>query len=376
MRTKSNAPTEARLLHELVRHGPQSRAKLASSLGVMRSTVGTQVNKLLKSGLLRDAHKADTEQTGAGRPGSLLDINPHHRSFIGIDLGVGHLRGVLVDMAGHMLAETSEEVPFADQTPREMSTRIARILTRLKRKAPALDGAMISVPGIVNSAGTIVRLPRLDWQDVCLLDYLTEELPDFGPIDIDNDANVFARGELLSVDEHDGSIIYFWMDSGIGAGIVVNNTLLAGANGQAGEMGHMFARALGGQTRARLDDITSVPAILRNARSNGLPVETIADLVARVDQNDPKALQVLEAWADTMSETFSSLASLFDPKSMILSGPLAALLEHALPQVEQKTRDLLYHGTVMPALIVRKHRKSRLAMACATIRRNAFLSGA
>lgn len=374
-RARTVGPTEARLLQALARHGPQSRAQLASRLGVMRSTVGTQVLKLLEVGLLCEDEAQRPGKTGVGRPGSAIDFNPQHRSFIGIDLGVGRLRGVLMDLTGSVLAHISEDIPPPDQTPKRMSESVADMLRCLRKQAPNLDGANISVPGLVNTSGTIVRLPLLNWQDVRFQDLIAQALPDFGPIEIDNDANVFAKSELLGADIHDRSVIYFWLDAGVGAGIVVNNTLLAGANGQAGEVGHIFVQSSSGQVRNRLDDIAGSPAILGQAQRDGLNIQTIKELVSHIDHGDLAAQNVLNIWADAMSETFSSLVSIFDPKSMIVSGPLAVLFQRALPQIERKTHDLLYHGTVMPSLILRNHHDFELAQSCATIRRNAFLNG-
>lgn len=370
-------PTEARLLQSLARHGPQSRAQLASNLGVMRSTVGTQVLKLLDAGLLRENPPRRPDKTGAGRPGSALDFNPHYRSFIGVDLGVGHVRGVLIDLAGKVLGQISEDIPPTDQTPARMSRMVADMLVQLQENAPTLEGLMISVPGLVNKSGTIVRLPLLNWQDVQFSDLIARDMSDFGPIDIniDNDANIFARGELLVAKDHDTSVIYLWIDAGFGAGIVVNNALLAGANGQAGEIGHMFAHPPSARAHIRLEDIAGKPAILAHAQQAGLDIQTIIELVAQIDQGDTKAMNILDKWADVMSETFSSLASIFDPKSLVLSGPLAPFLERALPMIEPKTRDLLYHGTVMPSFILSPHHDLQLAHSCATIQRSTFLNG-
>jgi predicted NBD/HSP70 family sugar kinase len=341
----------------------------------MRSTVGTQVHKLLNAGMLQEEQTQRSGKAGVGRPGSALELNPEHRSFIGVDLGVGHVRGMLIDLAGNTISEIAETIPAKDQSPQRTSQMVAKILARLSAQATTLDGAMISVPGLVNTSGTIVRLPLLNWQDVQFRDLLRKDLPDFGTIHIDNDANIFAKSELLGTDEHDRSVIYFWVDAGIGAGIVVNNTLLAGANGQAGEIGHIFARAPSGQMRARLDDVAGAPAILAQAQNEGLAIQTTADLVAKIDEGDQSALKILSDWTDVMSETFSSLASIFDAKSMILSGPLTAFLRRALPDIEQKTRDLLYHGTVMPSFVLGDYHAFQLAQSCASIQRNAFLKG-
>lgn len=381
--TRQVGATERRLLQALARHGPQSRAQLARRLDVMRSTIGTQVSKLLDAGLLREAPHNDQSgrqaqspgQGGVGRPGSAIDFDPNHRSFIGVDLGIGYVRAALVDLGGNVQAERAEIVPPAEQTPERMSRMVARILASLKQQATSLEGAMISVPGLVNSSGTIVRLPLIDWKDVEFRTLLYRELPDFGPISIDNDAKVFAKGELLNPEPHGNSAIYIWMDAGIGAGIVVNGALMTGQNGQAGEIGHIFVGTPSGTRRSRLDDRAGMPALLEQAHSAGLDIETIAQLNHSIDQGDPRALEILTAWTSVMSETCSSLASIFDPKTMVFSGPLAGLLKRALPLIKTQTEDLLVHGTMMPSLVLREHKALQLALSCVTVHRDAFLKG-
>jgi len=381
--TRQVGATERRLLQALARHGPQSRAQLARRLDVMRSTIGTQVARLLDAQLLREAPHQDRgrqaaqrlNRSGAGRPGSALEFNPQHRSFIGVDLGIGHVRAALVDFAGNVLAHRAQIVPPAQQTPERMSRMIAQILASLKDQATSFEGAMISVPGLVNTSGTIVRLPLIDWRDVEFRTLLYQELPDFGPISIDNDAKVFAKGELLSPNEHGSSAIYFWMDAGIGAGIVVNDALIAGANGQAGEVGHTFVDRQAGRVRSRLDDRAGFFALLEQARAAGLGIDAISQLAQSIDEDDLRALTILSDWTSVISETCSSLASIFDPNTMIFSGPLAGLLQRGLPQIQAETEDLLLHGTVMPSLILREHTHLQLALSCVTVLRDAYLKG-
>ena len=381
--TRQVGATERRLLQALARHGPQSRAQLARRLDVMRSTIGTQVSKLLDAQLLREApHQTHNtpqakspNRSGAGRPGSAIEFNPKHRSFIGVDLGIGYVRAALVDLAGTVLAHRAQIVPSDQQTPERMSRMIAQILASLKAQATSLEGAMISVPGQVNTSGTILRLPLIDWRDVEFRALLDHKLPDFGPISIDNDARIFAKGELLSPEEHGSSAIYFWMDAGIGAGIVVNDALMTGANGLAGEVGHTFVGRATGKMGSRLDDKAGLPALFEQAHSAGLHIETIADLAHLIDQGDPDALTILSDWTSVISETCSSLASIFDPNTMIFSGPLASLLQRGLPQIHAKTEELLFHGTVMPSLVLREHAHLQLALSCVTVLRDAYLKG-
>lgn len=366
--------TDVRLLQALQRFGPQSRAQLARQLGVMRSTIGTQVTKLMDAGILQDAAAGNVPAGGVGRPGSAIDFNPDHRSFAGIDVGVGHFRAVLTDLGGAVRTEIATPLAPDAQSPDAIVGRLVETLRALKRDAPTLNGVTISVPGVVNKSGQVLRLPFLDWRDVQLRDRLARELPDFGPINIENDANIFARGELLTQKVDASSAIYFWMDAGIGAGIAFNATLLTGTNGQAGEIGHIFVRAGSGANRLRLEDNAGQTAVLEAARAAGLPVKSLSDFIEAAASDAPGARDILDGWTSVMSETISSLCSIFDPEVVVFSGPMTDLLRMILPDVERRAQAHLFHGTALPALHLRDHEDLMLARACAEVERNAFLT--
>ncbi|MEO5664411.1 MAG: winged helix-turn-helix transcriptional regulator, partial [Nocardioides sp.] len=88
---------------ELLRDGgPQTRAQLAQSSGLARSTIAARIDVLLRLGLV--APYGDAVSTG-GRPPSVLAVNPRARVVVGVDLGATHARAVLADLAGTILAE-------------------------------------------------------------------------------------------------------------------------------------------------------------------------------------------------------------------------------------------------------------------------------
>ncbi len=374
VKTSASGFTEQRILYALARHGPQSRAQLARRLDVMRSTVGTQVARLMDAGLLTESSFEDGGKSGIGRPGSAIHLNPDHQSFIGLDFGVGHLRAVLTDLQGHTIESVDFSMEAQDQTPERMVEEIAKVLEHLTSLAKNLNGVTISVPGLVNTSGLVVRLPFLHWENEDLAGALRKRLPKLGPLFIDNDANFFARAALLSDPEDAQSAIYLWMDAGIGAGFVFNGALVTGAHGQAGEIGHVFVRTPEGSNRKRLEDVTGKMAIFSRAAELGIHTSSVAELVSRFEQNDPAARTLFDEWTSVMSEMLSSLASIFDLQACVVSGPMAAVMKPVLSSLEQSMIDLLFFGTVPPSILLKDHDDFHLARACALVRRDAFLT--
>jgi predicted NBD/HSP70 family sugar kinase len=362
-------------LRALACHGPQSRAQLARRLNVERSTVGMQVSRLKEAGLLAELAEVESGTPSLGRPGSAIHFNPEHRSFIGVDFGVGHLRAVLMDLQGQVTQAVEEPIPAHAQSPARMADLLAQHLRALMKQARNLDGVTISVPGLVNRSGLVVRLPFLHWENEDFEGALRARLPELGPVFIDNDANFFARAALLTEGQDSHAAIYLWMDAGIGAGFVFNGALVTGAHGQAGEIGHVFVRTPPGSDRKRLEDVTGKKAIFERAAELGIEAPSVDLLVARFEQGDRAARQLFDEWTAVMSEMLASLASILDLQAFVVSGPMAAILRPVLGDLKERMSALLFFGTVPPAIILHAHDSFTLARACVLVRRDAFLMG-
>ncbi|MDF2555311.1 MAG: sugar kinase, partial [Microbacterium sp.] len=102
----SRAPSGVTELFQILRDGaPRTRAELAKSTGLARSTVAMRVDELMRMGLI--APVADAVSTG-GRPPSQFALNPVARVVIAADIGASHATVAVTDLAGTILAEHSE----------------------------------------------------------------------------------------------------------------------------------------------------------------------------------------------------------------------------------------------------------------------------
>ncbi|OWK21755.1 hypothetical protein AJ88_11475 [Mesorhizobium amorphae CCBAU 01583] len=88
----------------------------------------------------------------------------------------------------------------------------------------------------------LVRLaPLLGWRNVHLAELVRDVLPLRVPVLAENDANAFAIGATYGRSEaHSGVTLFLVMESGVGGGIIIDGNLFRGANGLAGEIGHLI----------------------------------------------------------------------------------------------------------------------------------------
>ncbi len=101
------------------------------------------------------------------------------------------------------------------------------------------DGIGLAAAGFVDSAGERVRFsPHLPWADDDVRRRLTQRWG--APVVLDNDANCAAHAESrLGAARAASSALVVTLGTGIGGAIVLDGRLVRGANGMAGEFGHM-----------------------------------------------------------------------------------------------------------------------------------------
>src|SRR4030066_592668 len=162
---------------------------------------------------------------------------------IGIDLGGSAIRLSTVTSTGAI--RYSERVDLSER--REKKYIIASIITNIKKlivleKSRGIKVISIGIgsPGIINlNRGVVITSPNFkDWKEVRLRTILQKAL--HLPVVLDNDANAAAYGEKWKgAGRKEDSLVCLTMGTGIGGGIILNGEVWHGADGMAGEIGHM-----------------------------------------------------------------------------------------------------------------------------------------
>ncbi|WP_329181543.1 ROK family transcriptional regulator [Streptomyces sp. NBC_01477] len=226
--------------------GPVSRVELAPLTGLTSQTVSNVVRRLLDAGLVSESGYAPSS---GGKRRTLLSPRADGAYAVGVQLDPDAAVIVVVDLAGEVLASRRVELPDG-ATPADLVGRIAAAAQRLTARTridPArLLGTGIAAPGPIDGpAGAVVSPPNFaGWGRVPLLEMF--ETATGMPVAMDNDATAAAIGERwIGGKERAGSFLFIYLGTGVGAGIILNNTVLHGDSGNAGEFGHIAVDADG-----------------------------------------------------------------------------------------------------------------------------------
>jgi hypothetical protein len=125
---------------------PRTRAELAQTTSLARSTITVRVDALLASGLL--APVGEAASTG-GRPPTRFALNRQARVVLAIDLGASHASVAVTDLSGQVLVERTVASDIADGPQRVLdraATIADELLDGLGRTAADVAGTGIGVP--------------------------------------------------------------------------------------------------------------------------------------------------------------------------------------------------------------------------------------
>ena len=327
-------------LLQILRDGvPRSRADLVAITGHARSTIGTRIDALLPTGLVR----AEAASSTGGRPPSVYAFDPSARLVLAVDLGAVHLSVAVLDLAGTVLAEIRVDNDIADG-PKPVLDRVVglgrALLDQVGRPAGDLVGVGIGVPGPVQKAsGRPMNPPIMPrWDGVDIKGILGHELG--VPVLVDNDVDLMAIGEHTAAYPDVSHLLFVKVATGIGAGIVANHALVRGTDGAAGDLGHVAVPegrpelCHCGNTGC-LEAVASGGALVRRLQADGEKVRTSADVVDLVRGGDQHATALLRHAGRDLGAVLAGCVNLLNPSIIVIGGVIAQAGEHLLAGIRE-----------------------------------------
>lgn len=328
-------------LFQLLRDGrARTRAELALTTGLARSTVASRIDALMVSGLVGPAGEASSS---GGRPPSRFAFNPAARVVLAVDVGATHVIIAVTDLGGTVLAERRLAQDVADG-PVVVLDRVIeeglQLLGGAGRGIGDLAGAGIGLPGPVEHAtGMPVKPPIMPgWDGFDVVRHIQRSLP--VPVLVDNDVNIMALGERTAHWPDDENFLFIKVATGVGAGIISSGQLQRGANGTAGDLGHVRVPR-GDDVLCRcgnygcLEALASGPAVAKALTRQGLPAYDGGDVLRLVAEGNLQAIQALRQAGRDLGDVLSMVVNLLNPSVIVIGGSLGQAGEHLMAGVRE-----------------------------------------
>ncbi|WP_454048872.1 ROK family protein [Cellulomonas sp. Marseille-Q8402] len=333
--------TGAGELFQLLRDGrPRTRADLAAATGQARSTIAARVDVLMAAGLIAPAGEASS--TG-GRPPTTFAFRPSARVVLAVDLGATHARLAVTDLASAVLAETEEHLAIAAGPEAVLGWVVERgraLVAEAGRDLADLVSVGVGLPGPVeHSTGRPINPPIMpSWDDVDVRGILADALD--AEVQVDNDVNLMALGEHRSAWPDVDDMLFVKVATGIGSGIISDGRLRRGAQGAAGDIGHI---AVPGAEDVPcrcgnlgcLEAVASGRALAETLRQHGLDAHDGADVVALVRAGDLTAGRAVRQAGRELGSVLAACVSLLNPSLVVIGGVVAEAGEHLIAGIRE-----------------------------------------
>ena len=363
---RANLALVLRYIHE---SGPCPRSVIAAGTGLNKATLTSLVGELQDRGLV--AEMGPEHQGSRGRPSRPLIVDGSRIGALGFEINVDYIATHVIDLAGRGLLDhrIGFDTPGVgpDRSVAQLISMIQTAIGELRRRGIVAAGICIAVPGLIDSAsGTVVRAPNLGWRQVALKDMLSKaDLPPNVPIIIDNDANLSAMAEYTSgVAAGTSDLVYLTGEVGVGGGIVANGMPLGGADGFAGEVGHInvdpYGERCGCGRIGCWETKVGLATLVRRATPDhdyvipGLagrdPEERLTEIELRRAEGDPRIDDAIEEVSKWLGRGASVLVNLFNPRVIVLGGYFARLSKLMIPIAQAELERLS-----MPDVVQRCH---------------------
>jgi len=305
--------------------GPLAQAELAELTGLAPSSVSGIVRELADDGLVDVA-----DGIRNGRRARVVRLNPGGVVAGGFDFGRTHVRVALLDISyaplGDRLVEYDEGTPAAIAVARAVEA-----FADLRRTCAAearLVGVGAGVPGPVDATtGEIGHGSILpEWVGTHPSSALAGALGQ--PVHIDNDANLGALAEhTLGTARGHKQAIYLKIETGVGAGLVVDGRVTRGGVGMAGEIGHLSIDETGALCRCGgrgcLETRASVAVALEALRAGGRPDLTADDVANLARQGEPTCTRVVADVGRDIGIALGAVCNLLNPTMVVVDTTLA-----------------------------------------------------
>ncbi|MFI5409490.1 ROK family protein [Kaistia sp. UC242_56] len=334
------AASGAPLLSLIASGRAQSRAELIDRTGLSRTTVTQRLNALIAAGLVDEAPK--TLPSG-GRPTRVLEMNTGFGVILVADVGESILRTAVTTLEPAILAESTCTIDLSDG-PLPVLERIAgqflSLLDGIGRPRSDLLAAGLCLPAPVDFGAGRVFGPSIltGWDNFDIRSWLGDAIG--APVVVENDVNLMTLSESRRFWPEVEQLLFIKAGTGIGSGIIADGRLYRGAQGAAGDIGHIQLNSAD-PPLCRCGKLGCVEAraagwaLARDLRAKGFEAENARDIVALVHANQPEAIRCVREAGRVLGEVTADVVSVLNPSTIVIGGTLSGAADHLLSGVRQ-----------------------------------------
>ncbi|MBU9712716.1 ROK family transcriptional regulator [Evansella tamaricis] len=332
------------ILDEIIKKKQISRADLSKSLNISAPSISSNVEPLLRSGILREWGPG---KSVAGRKPIMLQFNSKYGYILGIDLSKGQIISALSDLSGipHVITkgEKTRNVVGHDLI-NMIEEHIYKVLKREGMELSSILAITIASPGIMmNHRHIRIDPEQIHWQDTNPALILQERLN--VPVVIENDINVAALAEYKNLKKYERTenMVFISVGRGLGSGLIIGGQLYKGSFGGAGEVA-LMSSSISQQHLSYYEALLSLETfkqeVAGNQPNSSPPIneeedeqflQRVQDLLSK---GDPFVEQAVNKISRHIAVMIANVSALLNPQLVVVGGELMALSNYLFPKIK------------------------------------------
>lgn len=310
----------------LIRSGEAAtRSELLEATGLSRVTVARRIEKLLAAGVIRER---GTGSATGGRRATVFVFEP---GVIVLVAALDVVGGEVAAMGPHgdVLARVPIEAAV-DEGPERTLERVGgawvSLLASTGISQSQVVAAAISLPGPTDPLAHRLYDPPImpGWSAWPIVDTLRETFD--VPVFVENDADAMAFGEATGVEPYQ-TLVLVKASAYIGAGLVIEGRIFRGADGGAGDIGHV---KVGGDVLCRcgrhgcLAAEASGAAVMTRLEDQGVSVVAVDQIHDLVERGDLRAATELRRAGELIGTVLATVVGVVNPSCLVISGSMVS----------------------------------------------------
>jgi len=312
----------ASALELLLQHGPQSRNGLSGLSGLSKQTAAQIVSRLVDRDLIEPVGE---ESPTRGPSAIVYGVRSTLSYAVAINIDQQGVQSQVVDVLGAAHPIVRQDTAALDRersAARDVATAVLRACEAAEVDLAAVDQVCIGVPSSVDprsdELSSVEALPG--WSRTSVRQQLETALG--CSVRVDNDANLAVVAERRAGHfDPAATLALIWVGYGIGLALDIGGTILRGAAGGAGEIGHLpisYGRpgVDGGQTD--LEDLVGATGLERLAREIAEPDFSFDAILA----DQALSTRMIEHLAPRLALGITPVLGVVDPELIIIGGPV------------------------------------------------------
>ena len=315
-----------RLILDQLRQQGTSRADLSRRTGLTRAAIGVIADQLLQEGILREG-RSQQAFGGIGRNSLELEINPDAFYSIGLNISRLHFTIGLSDFAGnihrHIQKPLDSFMPSSEILEKicfELDGLISMPLHPGK-----LLGLGITTPGPIDAKrGMILNPPNFEkWSNVPIVNFFADRMQ--GRVLLENNANALALAEkTYGLKGAYSSFLELVVDTGIGAGLIINSELFKGTEGFGNEIGHTTIQINGPRCSCGnygcLELYASIPNLITTVSKTDRTLQSWKTIVDQTAEGSSLACAAMDLEAEYLTCAIVNAVNVLDVQAVVLTG--------------------------------------------------------